>query len=275
MPECCVPARRRITAIIKSEQTGLPAAVERVGIALAELQELVERSRNASENSASAPHLNFSNADNERVFGEEAILARIALLAEEVTTRVDTFSPGYNYPMSHIKAAQANDEKALARGIKSRGIYLTGCLKYPPMVEHLKWSVAHGANVRTTLELPIRMIIGDQRIAVLPLDLSDGMNGILIVKDAATVQALCALFETYWAAATPFGTIPTASKEILNERDIEILHLLSEALTDRQIGRRMGFSERTASSAVETVRRKLGARNRFELGVIAAKEGWL
>lgn len=269
-----MPVPRMMTAIM-SDQIELPAAVERVGIALAELQELVERSRRTSQDSASAPHLNFSNAENERVFGEEAILARIALLTEKVTTRVDTFSPGYNYPMSHIKAAQTNDEKALARGIRSRGIFLAENLKYPQVLEHFEWSVAHGANVRTTLELPIRMIIGDQKIAVLPLDLSDGMNGILIVKDAATVQALCALFETYWAAATPFGTTPTASKEILNERDIEILHLLSEALTDRQIGRRMGFSERTASSAVETVRRKLGARNRFELGVIAAKEGWL
>ena len=258
-----------------SEQIGLPAAVEKVHSALEELQALVERANSSAVQTGDEAKLNLDDARNERVFGEAAILARIAQLGEEAMESIDTFSPGANYPIAHIKAAQAVDTKALARGIRSRGIYLSENLKYPQMREHFDWGVAHGSNTRIALELPIRMLIVDQKIAVLPLDLSDGMTGILVTKDAATVQALRALFETKWATATPYGSDNPKSKDTLDERDIEILHLLAEALTDKQISRRMGFSERTASSAVETVRRKLGARNRFELGVIAAKEGWL
>ena len=252
-----------------------PASTGGAHLALAELQELAGRLNDTATRFVADFRVDLDNVENERVFGEHQILERIALLAEQTTERIDTFSPGVDYPIAHIDAAQRTNSRMFERGVKSRGIYLSENLKFPKMLDYFEWTTAQGANLRLTLEVPVRMIIADQKTALLPLDITDGMNGILIVKVAGTIQALCALFETYWAAAQHFRAANTASESILNEKDIQVLHLLAKALTDQQIGRRMGFGTRTASSAVETVRRKLGARNRFELGVIAAKEGWL
>jgi len=259
-----------MTVIIGSPNIGGNAQ-----LALAELQALMGQFNDQASRFVSSYRFDLESTENERVFGEEQILARVALLAQQTINRLDTFGPGVNYRSEHIAAAQQADIELYERGVKSRAIYLAENLKYPQMVAHFEWAMHHGITIRTTLELPIRMIISDQKTAILPLDVTDGMNGILMVKDTGTIQALCALFETKWATAETFGASAVEQETLLNGKDIQILHLLSEALTDQQIGRRMGFGTRTASYAVETLRRKLGARNRFELGVIAAKEGWL
>jgi len=242
---------------------------------LAELQSLVERSRVVASNFVSEYHLDMGSDENERIFGEKLILARVAQLAAETIDRMDTFAPGSNYPKEHIEASQIADLKMIEHGVKSRVIYVSESLKCPQLLEHFSWLTDRGIQVRTSRELPVRMIISDQRTAILPIDLSDGMNGILVVKDTGTIKALCALFEATWANSAPYGETVGRSEDVLDDRDITILRLLSEALTDKQIAARMGFKDRTAASAVETVRRKLGARNRFELGLIAAKEGWI
>lgn len=242
---------------------------------LAELQALIERSRLVASKFVSEHRVDMGSSENERVFGEKLILSRIALLCEETIERMDTFAPGFNYPIEHIEAGHKADLPMIERGVKCRGVFLSECLKYQRMREHLEWSTSHGIQIRIALELPIRMIISDQKTAVLPIDLADGMNGILVVKDVGTVRALSALFEATWASSTPFGIPKNKPENLLDDRDVKILQLLSEALTDKQIAARMGFKDRTAASAVETVRRKLGARNRFELALIAAKEGWV
>ena len=268
------PGLRRMVATM-AKPVSSPDGGGSAHLALAELQALVRQFNDKAAKFVSDYQVNLESTENERVFGEEQILARVALLAQQTINRMDTLGPGIDYPAEHIAAAQKADLELHSRGIKSRVIYLAENLKFPQMLGHFEWAMAHGIAVRTTLELPIRMIISDQKQAILPLDTTDGMNGILIVKDAGTIQALCALFETKWAAAEPFDAPSSEREALLDVKDIQVLHLLGEALTDREIGRRMGFGTRTASYAVETVRRKLGARNRFELGVIAAKEGWL
>ena len=64
------------------------------------------------------------------------------------------------------------------------------------------------------------------------------------------------------------GAAPGASSDelsgLLSARESEVLRLLSEGLTDREIASALAISPRTVESHVSSVLRKLGVRNRAE-----------
>jgi two-component system, NarL family, nitrate/nitrite response regulator NarL len=67
---------------------------------------------------------------------------------------------------------------------------------------------------------------------------------------------------------------PAASDvEPLTPREAEVLALLAEGLANKSIAQRLGVSERTAKFHVESILGKLGAENRSEAIVIAARRG--
>ena len=57
----------------------------------------------------------------------------------------------------------------------------------------------------------------------------------------------------------------------LTEREREVLALMAEGLSNKEIGARLGFSERTAAFHVGNILQKLGAASRTE-AVVRAKE---
>jgi RNA polymerase sigma factor (sigma-70 family) len=50
--------------------------------------------------------------------------------------------------------------------------------------------------------------------------------------------------------------------QILSPRESEVIHLVAEGLTDKEIGERLSISPKTVSEHVERARSKLGAANR-------------
>lgn len=57
----------------------------------------------------------------------------------------------------------------------------------------------------------------------------------------------------------------------LTERELVVLATAAEGLTSREIGRRLGCSERTVTTHLEHIYRKLGARGRVEALAIASR----
>jgi DNA-binding CsgD family transcriptional regulator len=68
------------------------------------------------------------------------------------------------------------------------------------------------------------------------------------------------------AAPVPFDLTP---------RELEVIRLLAEGLTNRQISRRLYIAEKTAGVHVSNILRKLQARNRVQAGVVARRAGLL
>jgi len=62
------------------------------------------------------------------------------------------------------------------------------------------------------------------------------------------------------------GTIPTGdpSSEQLSPRERDVLRLIEEELTDRQIAESLGISSRTVATHVSSILHKLGVRNRAD-----------
>jgi DNA-binding CsgD family transcriptional regulator len=68
--------------------------------------------------------------------------------------------------------------------------------------------------------------------------------------------------------------IPTAASAFgLTSRQVEVLRLLSQRLTDPEIAEALFVSPRTASFHVTSILRKLGVDNRREAAVLAAQHG--
>jgi DNA-binding NarL/FixJ family response regulator len=90
----------------------------------------------------------------------------------------------------------------------------------------------------------------------------------------AVVAGLLALDEGLGESVLrPRPSPPPALVEPLTARELEVVQLLAEGLTNRRIGERLGISEHTAKFHVNAILGKLGASSRSEAVAQAARLG--
>lgn len=69
------------------------------------------------------------------------------------------------------------------------------------------------------------------------------------------------------------ATAPAAPRHELSDRELEILRLAAEGLTNREIGRRLFITEGTVKNHVHNALRKLGLENRVQATAYLLEEG--
>ena len=211
----------------------------------------------------------------EQLVGLDQIRDRLAVLTRNVRDEVMAFSPDGAQTEENLLAARANDEALLARGVRTRVVYLDSIRNHPPTVEYATWLAEHGGQVRTVPILPTRMIIIDRAAAVIPVAGDDTAAGAVILTGHGTLAALLALFETTWAHAQPLGDAPATDTAGLTPPERSTLQLLADGHTDDAIAKRLAVSPRTARRTATELMERLGARSRFQAGVHAVQHGWL
>lgn len=75
--------------------------------------------------------------------------------------------------------------------------------------------------------------------------------------------------------ATPAGVLPPSGTELLSGRQLEVLALLSEGLSNKGIAKRLDLTEGTVKLHVSAILRALAARNRTEAVMAAERKGLL
>ncbi|MBX5466313.1 MAG: response regulator transcription factor [Firmicutes bacterium] len=91
-----------------------------------------------------------------------------------------------------------------------------------------------------------------------------------IVHGGAVLDPKAAEVVLQWIQCDPaYATGPR-----LTPQDIEILRLVAEGLTNREIGRQLYLSENTVKARVNDIIRRLNAKNRIEAVMIAHRQGW-
>ena len=65
------------------------------------------------------------------------------------------------------------------------------------------------------------------------------------------------------------------SAQPLTERQRDVLRLVAEGRSNREIAERLYLSEPTVKGYVEEILRQLGARNRVHAAILATKRGWI
>jgi len=63
----------------------------------------------------------------------------------------------------------------------------------------------------------------------------------------------------------------TTARTLLTERELEVVRLVAEGLTNREIAARLHITARTVQAHVASAANKLGARSRTHLAVLALR----
>lgn len=259
-----------------SPEAGLGALVADREIELVERRREIERAKVAVEGFAGEYarwRTASSRGEMEFLAGIDAIRGRIEELTADAKSEIVAFSMGVQSEDT-IEAGRAVDQAALNRGLALRSLYLESINNHPATRTHARWLADRGAQVRTVPVLPLRMVIFDRMVALLPVNPEVSRDGAVMVSGKGLLTALLHLFEHTWADATPIGAAPARGDEgRLRAADRAVLGLLAQGLTDEAVARKLGVSLRTVRRMMARLMRQLGAQSRFEAGVRVAELG--
>lgn len=173
-------------------------------------------------------------------------------------------------------AEESPDIPLLERGIKMRSVYLQSMTVSKAGLEFASYMHKLGGEVRATPTLAMRLLIIDQEIAIMPLNPGVESAGAVIHRSSSVLALAIALFDSYWSRATElFAPEDREDNSPLTPHEAEVLRLLAGGAKDEQVARLLGISLRTARRITANLSDRLDATSRFELGVAAAKRGWV
>jgi len=182
--------------------------------------------------------------------------------------------PPYVRP-NNWESADHIELKHIARGIQFRVLYDRRAVIEPGRVSDLERSAAVGEIFRVG-DVPMKLFLTDEPLAMLPLRSSDDLSAWLIVRGSALYDALSAMFEAYWEQALPLrlwadqeqAAGPTATERAL-------LTLLTAGHTEDTIAELLGWHRQTVNRHLNALMRRLDSVSRFQAGYQAVRRGWL
>jgi sugar-specific transcriptional regulator TrmB/DNA-binding CsgD family transcriptional regulator len=210
----------------------------------------------------------------EIVNGKAAIASRYLLLQKGIREEfLVLVRPPYALDTSQPDEQQ---ESAMRRGARVRAIYGPHAFDEPHAFEHTRRAIAAGEEARLG-DVPVKLAVADRHTALLPLNSENdsAVDIALVVRPSALLDALVSLFEVLWQGATPL--VLTKIKPVSETRpsDADVLALMAAGMKDDAIARQLGVSPRTLQRRLHDLLDRLGARTRFQAGLIAARKGWL
>lgn len=236
----------------------------------AELGSLVEQYRGAAAQRTVTDVIDV-------VTGAEAVAQRFGQLQRSAASEVLAMV------RAGVVAVSAEDnldeDAAAARGVTFRVVLERAVVEQPGFTRSVEAAVARGEEVRVAENLPLRMLVADRQLALIPLAGAEeqGEVGALLVHPSGLLDAVLALFDFAWAAASPLNQQGTdaAIRDGLDPVDIRVLDLLLAGLTDRAVGNQLGLSLRTVQRRVSHLMDRCAVGTRIQLGLQAQRRGWL
>lgn len=262
---------------IVSPEVGFEALLARQQAELAAQQQRIAESKVFAERMIlEYAHRPVASRPGEQVLvGIDEIRAEIATLTRGIKDEVMSFAPDGAQDAGTLEASKPLDAEVLGRGVRMRTLYLDSIRNNPPSVSYADWLAEAGGQIRTVPSLPIRMLIIDRSCAIVPVDGEESGASAVILRGHGTLAALCALFDRVWESGEPLGKAKMRDARGLTAQEREALRLLSQGHTDETIAKRLGVSPRTARRIAADVMELLGAKSRFQAGLLAAHRGWL
>ncbi|WP_164745280.1 LuxR C-terminal-related transcriptional regulator [Georgenia faecalis] len=186
----------------------------------------------------------------------------------------------FDRPPYLLAAENPVEPLVLARGVTWRVVYAAESLERPGAWADLRHAATLGEQARIAHRLPTKLAVADRRIALVSTTLDLRRPTALVVEDPPIVDLVCRAFEAVWAESFE---IPRADSldgaEVpgrgLSREDRALLGLLASGAKDETIARELGLSERTLRRRSAALLARLGAANRFQAGVQAARRGWI
>ena len=211
------------------------------------------------------------------VRGREAVRQRFNQLQRGARREVLEFVKGDVVAVSVEENVE--EEAAISRGVTYRFLLERQTLERPGLMAAVSESIRDGVELRVTRELPIRLIVVDREIAMIPLAgaTDDQSGGALLLRAGGLLDLAVSLFEVKWRDATRLDAVVDGAVEgsELSARERQILLMLNAGLTDRTVATRLGLSARTVQRYVADMMERAEIDTRLQLGVQATRRGWI
>ncbi|WP_328720668.1 LuxR C-terminal-related transcriptional regulator [Streptomyces sp. NBC_00247] len=204
-----------------------------------------------------------------------AVRARLTEMADQAREELLCFMPGGAQSQEALDASRPLDEKSLSRGVRIRTLYLDSVRNDRATTEYARWLAGLGGEIRTIPSLPVRMLVVDRSVALVPTDPENSRAGAVVVKAPGVLAALVHLFEATWQQASPLDGAQPCGPGGLTAQELVLLKLLELGHTDEVAARKLGVSLRTVRRMMADILGRLGARSRFEAGLLVTRAGWM
>lgn len=206
----------------------------------------------------------------EIVVGRSAIHQRVRILEREAREIIGFDRP----PYAAVEMVNPVENRKLQEGCVYRSIYEGSSLDLPGQMESIQEAVGLGEQARVLWGVPMKMVMADRNVAVVPLETSpDTIDVAAVVHPSSLLVSLHALFELLWEQATPLGdpradsSEPTGATADRDQRQAEMLTLMAAGLPDKSVARQLGVTERTVQRWIHTLMTEHSAHTRFQLGL--------
>ncbi|WP_245730343.1 winged helix-turn-helix domain-containing protein [Micromonospora pallida] len=217
----------------------------------------------------------------EVVTGVDAVRHRFAQVQHAARTEVRSF---VTLPFIAVPpGSNAVESVAVGQGVRFRVVVDRPALAEPGVVAETLESLRSGVQVRVVESLPIKLILADAELALVPLTATPGGEpGAVLLHRTGLLAAMDALFEIVWRHAHPLevSAAGEASDHAIGgpdsptELDRRILALLLAGLTDQVVAAQLDLSLRTLQRRLRHLMDLAGVETRMQLGWHAARHGW-
>ena len=198
-----------------------------------------------------------------------ALSVELCLSAEREFSNLET--EHYRNPPDG-RSAKVPPAEVLERGVRFRNIYARPVLDLPFAGEMTRRCADGGWQLRVLPALPMKMVLVDDRAALLPVDRT-GMEGAVLVRSPVIVAALRMYFELLWDRALPLHDTGRETKFSATQRSV--LRLMIGGMTDAAIARHLDVSERTVRRHISAALDIVGVDNRITATAVIVRDGWL
>jgi DNA-binding CsgD family transcriptional regulator len=145
----------------------------------------------------------------------------------------------------------------------------------PDRLRDLERSAAVG-EVSRVGDIPMKLWLTDEPLAMLPLRRRDDLSAWLIVHESPLYDALSAMFESYWEQALPLRLwADQRHADGPTETERALLTLLIAGHTEDTIAEHLGWHRQTVHRHLNALMRRLDSVSRFQAGYQAVRRGWL
>ncbi|WP_090761328.1 helix-turn-helix transcriptional regulator [Nonomuraea maritima] len=211
----------------------------------------------------------------EVISGRDEVNQRFVQMQQSTQVEMRGFDrPPYAAPEQHTQSNPVELD-LLRRGVKYRVIYDTSVLELPGWLDDVTAGMQHGEQARISADLPMKLAISDDRLAMIPL-LRAGDSAVTasyLIHPSPLLDALIALFDALWERSVPVRLTPQGTE--LSQDEERLLTLLASGATDKAASRALGWSERTVQRHITKLMRRLGAQTRFQVAMEATRRGWI
>jgi DNA-binding CsgD family transcriptional regulator len=218
------------------------------------------------------------------VRGAEAVAHRFAQLQRSAKREIEMFIRAGIVAVSNDDNDE-DEQSTQARGVTYRVVLEREVLQRPGFVTQAAKSVERGLHLRIAKALPVRMMIVDRELALVPLTNEDDKRGpgALLIHSSPLLDALRGHFDLVWTSSSrlvlpgeePNAELTEAAGDTLEPLDATVLSLLLAGLTDQAVGSQLDLSMRTVQRRVRHLMDRAGVDTRLQLGHVAARRGWI